>query len=239
MLRDIIGKRRPAPTPAPASSYSQPVEHQPLYQPLAEAHPATMDTYAEEPECNILSSDVEIRGTLSFTSDLIFDGVMEGDIISGGCLTLGENAVVRGVIQSEVLVVFGRVEGDISVRGRCELRSTSSIYGNITGSLLTIEPGASYYGECAVGNFEMTAAAAAAPASYQEASPAMEYVEEPVTAPAPAPAMELVSSQEIVEEETSDFLLDAPVEEAEEAPKRSNVRLSDVLAEIKPLAKAA
>ena len=240
MLRDIIGKRRAAPAASPSKGYSPVVDSQPLYQPFAESHPSAMESYEPEPECNMLSSDVEICGSLSFSSDLIFDGRMEGDIISGGCLTLGENAVVKGVIRSEVLVVYGRVEGDICVKGRCDLRSTSSIYGNITSTLLTMEPGASFFGEGAVGTFEMASAEEEAPVSYEEEAPAMELVEEPIAMqePAPAPHMELVTNEE-VEEETSDFLLDTPAEEMEEAPKRANVRLSDVLAEIKPLAKAA
>ncbi len=239
MLRDIIGKRRAVPGSGSTSHYSQPVEPQALYSPLAEAHPQTTQSYEPETECNILTSDVEINGTLSFTNDLIFDGQLEGEIISGGCLTLGENALVKGVIQTQELVVYGRVEGDISVKGRCHLRNTSTVYGNITGSLLSMEPGASFFGEIAVGDFETIAHTAPAemetlvPHVAKEAAPMMELVEAPAAEPEPA-LMETTSTEE--EEESPDFLLDSP---AEEAPKRTAVKLTDVLAEIQPLSKAA
>ena len=48
---------------------------------------------------NILSSDVEIKGSLKFSNDLIIDGRIEGEVTSDGSLTVGENALVIGVDQ--------------------------------------------------------------------------------------------------------------------------------------------
>ena len=36
---------------------------------------------------NILANDVEVTGTLKFESELIFDGKLDGEIVSEGVLT--------------------------------------------------------------------------------------------------------------------------------------------------------
>ena len=41
---------------------------------------------------NILSADVEIKGSIKFQNDLIIDGKVEGEILSPGILVIGENA---------------------------------------------------------------------------------------------------------------------------------------------------
>src|SRR5438132_9820734 len=40
---------------------------------------------------DILSSDVEIKGSIKFQKELLIDGKVEGDINSDGILTVGEN----------------------------------------------------------------------------------------------------------------------------------------------------
>ena len=44
---------------------------------------------------NHLSSDVEIKGTLKFQNDLVFDGKIEGEIQSNATLTVGKSANVQ------------------------------------------------------------------------------------------------------------------------------------------------
>ncbi|MCX7869280.1 MAG: polymer-forming cytoskeletal protein, partial [Terrimicrobiaceae bacterium] len=51
---------------------------------------------------NILASDVSIKGTIRFENELIFDGKIEGEIISeSGSLTLGKNANVQGEVRTK------------------------------------------------------------------------------------------------------------------------------------------
>src|SRR5438045_8789250 len=50
---------------------------------------------AEHGGKDILSSDVEIKGSIKFQKELLIDGKVEGDINSDGVLTIGENADIR------------------------------------------------------------------------------------------------------------------------------------------------
>ncbi|MEM6910034.1 MAG: polymer-forming cytoskeletal protein [Verrucomicrobiota bacterium] len=110
---------------------------------------------------NILSSDVEIKGSLKFSNDLVIDGVIEGEIISDGNLTVGENADVKGEIKVKSVSVFGKVEGNVTVTDRCELKSNSELNGDVQASVLSIEEGAAFTGRSTVGAAAKKAAAAA------------------------------------------------------------------------------
>lgn len=100
---------------------------------------------------NILSSDVEIKGSLKFSNDLIIDGKIEGEVTSDGSLTVGENAHVSGEIKTKSVVIFGKVQGNIAVTERCELKSNAVLEGDIIAGTLAIEEGATFMGKSSVG----------------------------------------------------------------------------------------
>ncbi len=109
------------------------------------------------PSSGRLESDVAIKGTLKSSHDLYFDGRIEGEIFSAGTLTVGENACVKGTIKSRSLVLLGRVEGNIVVQERCELKDKANMFGDITAGSLSIEEGASFMGQSKSGKQSVTA----------------------------------------------------------------------------------
>ncbi|NOX99219.1 MAG: polymer-forming cytoskeletal protein [Verrucomicrobia bacterium] len=100
---------------------------------------------------NILSSDVEIKGTLKFSNDLIIDGKIDGEVSSDGDLTIGENARIKGDVITRSVTVFGKVTGNITVSDRCELKQNAELVGDIKAGKLAIEEGATFMGSSAVG----------------------------------------------------------------------------------------
>jgi cytoskeletal protein CcmA (bactofilin family) len=92
-----------------------------------------------------LSSNVEIEGAITFQKELIIDGKVQGQIISGGVLTIGENAVIRGKIKSKSVTVHGKVRGNITAE-RCELKSKCTLQGDLKAARLIIEEGATFIG---------------------------------------------------------------------------------------------
>ena len=100
---------------------------------------------------NVLASDVDIKGTIKFETELIFDGKLEGEIFSeDGNLTLGKNADVRGELKTKSIVVYGSVNGSISVLERAELKSTSQLTGDLKAMRVIIEEGAIFVGKSEV-----------------------------------------------------------------------------------------
>jgi cytoskeletal protein CcmA (bactofilin family) len=105
---------------------------------------------AEHTGKDILSSDVEIKGSIKFQKELLIDGKVEGEINSDGVLTIGENADIRGEIKTKSITVFGKVQGNITVAERCELRSKCILQGDLKAARLVIEEGATFIGKSEV-----------------------------------------------------------------------------------------
>src|SRR5256714_10044081 len=118
---------------------------------------------AEHGGKDILSSDVEIKGSIKFQKELLIDGKVEGDINSDGILTVGENAEIRGEIKTKSITVYGKVHGNITVTERCELKSKCVLQGDLKAARLTIEEGATFSGKSEVTNGTFSAKAAARP----------------------------------------------------------------------------
>ena len=101
---------------------------------------------------NILSNDVKIKGSLTFGDELILDAHVEGEVVSdAGHLTIGENARVKGEIKTRAVVVYGKVDGNLTVTERCELKADAEIVGDIRAGTLSIEEGAAFMGQSSVG----------------------------------------------------------------------------------------
>src|ERR1700757_2598852 len=105
---------------------------------------------AEHAGKDVLSSDVEIKGSIKFQKELLIDGKVEGEINSEGVLTIGENADIRGEIKTKSITVFGKVQGNITVSERCELKSKCTLQGDLKAARLIIEEGATFIGKSEV-----------------------------------------------------------------------------------------
>ena len=99
---------------------------------------------------NILSADVEIKGSIKFQNELTVDGKVEGEINSSGTLTVGENAEIKGEIKTKSVTVLGKVHGNITVDERCELKGHAVLYGDLKATRLVIEDGATFVGKSEV-----------------------------------------------------------------------------------------
>src|SRR5213083_828445 len=124
---------------------------------------------------DILSSDVEIKGSIKFQKELLIDGKVEGDINSDGTLTVGENSEIRGERKTKSITVYGKVHGNITVAERCELKSQCMLPGDLTAARLTIEEGATF-----IGRSEVTSGAISAKAT--SARPEVVRPSEPIKA---------------------------------------------------------
>ena len=99
---------------------------------------------------NLLSSDVEIKGSIKFQNELTVDGKIEGEINSPGVLTVGENSEIKGEIKTKSVTVYGKVNGNITVEERCELKGHAVLHGDLKAARLVIEDGATFVGKSEV-----------------------------------------------------------------------------------------
>ncbi len=115
------------------------------------AAPAPSSKVAATHGRNVLSSDVEIKGKVKFANDLVVDGLIEGEIISDGSLTVGENARIKAEIKTRSVVIYGKVHGNINVTDRVDIRANAELVGDIKAGTLSIEAGAIFVGKSIVG----------------------------------------------------------------------------------------
>lgn len=120
---------------------------------------------------NVLSSDVEIKGSVKFTNDLVIDGKIEGQISSEGNLTIGENARIKAEISTATIIVYGKVHGNLTATDRIELKASAEVVGDIKAKVLSIEAGAIFVGKSTVGSPAQGAGQAAAPAAAEKPAP--------------------------------------------------------------------
>jgi cytoskeletal protein CcmA (bactofilin family) len=79
------------------------------------------------------------------------DGNVEGEIQCHGTLIIGEDADVRAKISSQIVVIRGKVEGNVTAREKVELVAPGRVVGNISTPRLTVTEGVVFEGDCSMG----------------------------------------------------------------------------------------
>ena len=125
---------------------------------------------------NVLSSDVEVKGTIKFAGELQFEGKLDGEIQTEGILNLGDSAVINGNINAQSVVVRGKITGNIVAKDKIEVKTKTELFGDIRAAKLAVEEGVTFVGKTEVNPNKVSPAAAAprpgeAPKSPEPAKP--------------------------------------------------------------------
>ncbi len=107
------------------------------------------NTYAatqSKPKSSTLLEDCTVRGAFECSGDLEVQGFLEGDVLVGGVLTVGESGIVRANCRAESAVISGKVVGDLICSEKIELLSGAEIRGNIKSKRLSIQDGVVFDG---------------------------------------------------------------------------------------------
>ncbi len=91
-----------------------------------------------------------VTGQLTFHGSARIDGTVEGEILCHGTLSVGEAAEVRAKISAAVVVIRGKVEGDVAAKERVELEMPARLYGNIEAPRLVVTEGVVFEGHCSM-----------------------------------------------------------------------------------------
>ena len=160
MFQKVIGQKQDTAAPStgsaqnntPSAAPAPPSAQAPSSAaPAASSPPRAASTSTTPSGRNVLSSDVEIKGKVKFSNDLVIDGKIEGNIDSDGSLTVGENARIKAEIKTRSVIIYGKVHGNIEVTDKVELKANAELVGDIKAASLSIEPGAIFVGKSAVG----------------------------------------------------------------------------------------
>jgi cytoskeletal protein CcmA (bactofilin family) len=159
-------------TPSTAAATPRPVEGKaPESRP---ADPRTAESRTPEPQhrASVLGATLRFRGELSAQEDL-------------SSLTIGTEGSMKGDIRARVIVIDGRVDGDLYATESVNIRATAKVKGNVFAPRVGITEGAFFQGQV-----EMQPSGAAV----QEHSARLRQAALAQPAAEPAPAQDSVST---------------------------------------------
>jgi len=90
----------------------------------------------------LLGRGATYEGDLSFEGRVRVDGVFRGQIYTDDVLEIGESGVIEGEVDAEELLVAGRIDGKVRVRGRLIVESTGCIHGELDAAKMVTREGA-------------------------------------------------------------------------------------------------
>ncbi len=106
----------------------------------------TISTLDSAPITTVIGCDITITGDLEGTNPIKMDGKVKGNIICEKGIILGENGEVHGDINSENIIIYGKVFGNI-IATELLLKNGGCINGDIKTKTIEIEMGGKYNGQ--------------------------------------------------------------------------------------------
>lgn len=98
----------------------------------------------------LIGAQVVIRGDLSFSGGLYIEGRVVGKVVAEdgaqATLTLAESGIVEGEVRAPVVVINGRLTGDVHASDRVELAANARVQGNVHYQVVEMSAGAQLTG---------------------------------------------------------------------------------------------
>ena len=98
------------------------------------------------PISTVIGADIFLKGDIQGESIIRIDGRVDGNISLKNGIVLGEKAHVNGNIESNHVVIYGSITGNITCK-ELMLKKTGVISGDIDTSVIEIEMGGKYNGK--------------------------------------------------------------------------------------------
>lgn len=141
----------PQKAPEPVKTAPQPVPIAAATQSNVAGKVEVAPQPAESELVGYLFKGSRISGQLTFQGAARIEGSVDGEIHCHGTLTIGEGAEVRAKISGQVVMIRGRVEGNVTAKEKVELVAPARLYGNIDAPRLVITEGVVFDGDCSMG----------------------------------------------------------------------------------------
>lgn len=104
-------------------------------------------------EVNLITAGSKFEGVVEFNEFTRFEGYIRGTLKGkeGSELVLGENGVVEGNIDGDVVIIDGFVRGDIKALRKVVISETGRVIGEIQAPSVAIKFGGYFDGKCEMG----------------------------------------------------------------------------------------
>jgi cytoskeletal protein CcmA (bactofilin family) len=122
-----------------------------LFRKKKEAPPQRRATDAVEGFGTVIGRECVFTGELNSRESVRIDGRVNGTAEIAGMIRLGPECNWQGSVTADVVVVEGRVEGDISARGKLDLVAGARVTGDISSPVIAMDVGAICEGQVHMG----------------------------------------------------------------------------------------
>ena len=104
-----------------------------------------------ETQMTYIGKSVVIKGEVSCGEDLYIDGQVEGTVDpKRNRLTIGSNGRVKANVNAGVVVVEGKLEGNIQASDRVDVKQSAIVVGDVVTQRISIDEGASIKGSVSI-----------------------------------------------------------------------------------------
>ncbi len=96
----------------------------------------------------IIGKDTVFTGTLDVKGAIRVDGTVKGKVICSDTVTVGTTGYVEADLEGQIVVVAGKVVGNLTATEKLELQAKSDVEGDLKTKSLVVEQGAIFCGSC-------------------------------------------------------------------------------------------
>ncbi len=90
----------------------------------------------------IIGKDFVINGDVKGSGSIVISGNVKGNGDIDGLVELVSTAVWEGNIHTDDVIIGGTVRGDVFARGKLEITGSARIFGNVSGTSVSVAQGA-------------------------------------------------------------------------------------------------
>ena len=95
-----------------------------------------------------LDDSSEIEGKYTCAGTVMLDAKLRGDLTAKDTLVIGERGVVEASVRGTIVVVRGRVTGNVTATERVELHASARVTGDVDAPVIIMEAGCVLDGRC-------------------------------------------------------------------------------------------
>ena len=96
----------------------------------------------------IIGKDTVFTGTLDVKGAVRVDGTVKGKVLCTDTVTVGSTGYVEADLEGQIIVVAGKVVGNLNATEKLELQAKSDVEGDLKTKSLVVEQGALFCGSC-------------------------------------------------------------------------------------------
>lgn len=101
---------------------------------------------------NTIAKGTILEGKIVTKGDIRIEGKVIGTVSCDAKLVIGENGAVEGIVDARNAYIAGTVKGQVVVRELLQLQEKGHIQGDIYTQKLSVQVGATFTGNCRMGD---------------------------------------------------------------------------------------